>query len=101
MTASSPVTSVPVLTRRDRAVLTAVATGRCQVSGDPLPHLLIDGRCACDQVAAYQLLALGLIGPDPRRGGQRPSANEPLCATLTPEGWAALGGDRDSTLAGC
>jgi hypothetical protein len=42
-------------------VLVAVANERCHVEPGPLPYLTIDRRPACDQLAAYQLLAGGLI----------------------------------------
>jgi hypothetical protein len=56
----SPSSGLP-LTSRDRAVLVAVANGRCHVEPGPLPYLTIDRCAACDQLAAYQLLAGGLI----------------------------------------
>ncbi|MBO0848922.1 MAG: hypothetical protein J2P20_05650 [Pseudonocardia sp.] len=73
----------PALTRRDRALLAAVAAGRCHLSPGPLPSLLIDRRGACDQLAAYQLLASGLIRPGAGRDG------ELVAAELTPAGEAA------------
>jgi hypothetical protein len=73
----------PPLTRRDRALLAAVAAGRCHLSPGPLPGLLVDRRGACDQLAAYQLLANGLIRPGAGRDG------ELVVAELTPAGEAA------------
>lgn len=79
-----------VLSGRDRALLVAVGAGRCQLSAGPLPTLLIDGSGACDQLAVYQLLAHGLIGPvKPRSDG--PARAEPVGVELTPAGEAALG----------
>lgn len=105
MTTSSQAPTTPALTRRDRALLTAVATGRCQLTPGPLPHLLVDGRCACDQLAAYQLLAHGLIAANPSRRPRQPSVGEPPTATsratLTAAGRAALGRDGDSIPVEC
>ncbi|WP_051342302.1 hypothetical protein [Pseudonocardia spinosispora] len=85
MTSSSRTTTTerPALNRRDRALLIAVAAGRCQLSPGPLPRLLIDWRGACDQLAAYQLLANGLITAGTRTG-------DVLRAVLTPAGTEAL-----------
>jgi hypothetical protein len=66
--ASSAASTKSALTRRDRALLAAVAAGRCALTAGPLPSLLIDGRGACDQLAAYQLLAAGFIRPAGRVG---------------------------------
>ncbi|MDT7781601.1 MAG: hypothetical protein QOF58_20 [Pseudonocardiales bacterium] len=55
MTASS-------LTHRDRAVLRAVADGRCEISGS---SLLVDGLCCADQVAGLRLRTAGLISTCP------------------------------------
>ncbi|MDX8035599.1 hypothetical protein SK803_35805 [Lentzea sp. BCCO 10_0856] len=51
MTASS-------LTHRDRAVLRAVADGRCELTGS---FLLVDGLCCADQFAGLRLTSAGLI----------------------------------------
>ena len=59
MASSAP--TVPKLTRRDKALLAAVAAGRCHLTKGPLPRLLVDWRGACDQLAVYQLLANGYI----------------------------------------
>lgn len=74
----------PPVTRRHRALLAAVAAGRCHLSSGPLPSLLIDRRGACDQLAAYQLLANGLIRP----GSSRDDGL--VAAELTPAGEAAM-----------
>ncbi|MET9627601.1 hypothetical protein ABZX92_09065 [Lentzea sp. NPDC006480] len=55
MTASS-------LTHRDRAVLRAVADGRCEISGS---SLLVDGLCCADQFAGLRLRTAGLISTRP------------------------------------
>lgn len=80
----------PSLTRRDRALLAAVAAGRCHLSSDPMPSLLVDRRGACDQLAAYRLVARGFIRPRTAGDGELAQAE------LTPAGVAAarrLGGE--------
>ena len=70
---------------RDRALLRAVAAGRCDVGGGPEPVLLIDGLGCADSAAAARLIAAGLIASaDPGRAL--------AAATLTDAGRAALGG---------
>lgn len=67
---------ITTITNRDRAVLRAVAAGRCEISG---ACLRIDGLSCCDQFAAMRLTQQGLItGAD----------HEP--ARLTPIGQALL-----------
>lgn len=68
MTASS-------LTHRDRAVLRAVADGRCEISGS---SLLVDGLCCADQFVGPRLTSAGLIAA---RSGP---------AALTSAGYALL-----------
>ncbi|MGD9525898.1 hypothetical protein [Pseudonocardia sp.] len=71
------------LTRRDRAILRAVAAGGAELLCGSGPDLLIDGRCCCDQLAARRLARAGLIaaaGP----------AGERVPARLTPAGMAQL-----------
>ena len=66
--------SAPViaLTRRDRAILRAVAGGTAELLGGSQPDLLLDGRCCCDQSAARRLAHAGLIAPArPAAVGQR------------------------------
>ncbi len=55
------------LSSRDRAVLRAVAGGRCTVSG--IGVLTVDGLACCDQFAGRRLTNAGLIaaGPGPAR----------------------------------
>lgn len=50
------------LTHRDRAVLRAVAAGRCEISGS---SLLVDGLCCADQFAGLRLTSAGLISTRP------------------------------------
>lgn len=54
------------LTGRDRAVLRAVAAGRCQLGAGCEPVLLVDGLGCADFSAAARLVGAGLIArPDP------------------------------------
>jgi len=69
------------LSHRDRAVLRAVAAGRCQISDDFGVQLVIDGVCCCDQFVGTRLSQAGLIATD----GSRPGL-----ARLTPSGRAVL-----------
>lgn len=46
------------LTHRDRAVLRAVADGRCEIAGS---SLLVNGLCCADQFAGLRLTTAGLI----------------------------------------
>ena len=72
------------LTRRDRAILKAVADGRAElVHGD----LLLDGRCCCDQMAAHRLARVGLIAPLGRS-----DVHQRVPARLTAAGAARLTG---------
>lgn len=66
---------------RDRAVLRAVAAGRCQLRAGCEPQLVVDGLCCADSAAARRLIAAGLIAAP--RAGLEP-------ARLTPAGRAAL-----------
>ncbi len=50
-----------VLTGRDRAVLRAVAAGRCRLGLGYAPELRIDGFVCADAAVGYRLLAAGLI----------------------------------------
>ncbi|HYH29882.1 MAG TPA: hypothetical protein VD903_05810 [Pseudonocardia sp.] len=50
------------LSNRDRAVLRAVADGRCELAG---AVLVVDGLCFCDQFAGLRLAAAGLIDAQP------------------------------------
>ena len=74
-------TSSAELSHRDRAVLLAVAAGRCLVSADVGVQLTIDGLCCCDQLVGARLSAAGLIDT----AGCRPAP-----ARLTESGRALL-----------
>jgi len=68
---------------RDRAVLRAVAAGRCQLRAGCEPLLVVDGVGCADSAAARRLIAAGLLAP-PTRVAER--------ARLTEAGRAALVG---------
>ena len=68
------------LSHRDRAVLRAVAAGRCVVAGLQGMALRIDGLCFADQFAGPRLAGAGLI-----------AASTTGLAQLTPAGRAVLG----------
>ncbi len=78
---------MPVMTMsgRERALLRAVAAGRCQFRGGCEPVLLVDGMACADWAAARRLVEAGLV-----------VAPDPSCAlstvSLTPAGTAALAG---------
>jgi hypothetical protein len=82
---TSDVIDGETLTRRDRAILRAVAGGGAELVYGAEPDLIIDGRCCCDQSAAHRLARAGLIAPlATATVGQR----VPAC--LTPAGTARL-----------
>jgi hypothetical protein len=56
----SPTTST-TLSYRDRAVLRAVAAGRCRISAPDGGTLVIDGLSFCDQFVGPRLRNAGLI----------------------------------------
>lgn len=65
----------PELSRRENALLRAVAAGRCELVCGCEPDLLIDGRWCGDQNAAHNLAAAGLIAPvNPVGPGKRAAA---------------------------
>jgi len=78
-----PGAETSTLNGRDRAVLRAVAAGRCRLGPGWQPVLLVDGLVCTDSAAGRRLVSAGLIHPpDPAR---------PLVpATLTPAGRLAL-----------
>ncbi|MHA6624091.1 hypothetical protein ACU61A_01655 [Pseudonocardia sichuanensis] len=80
-----PGAETSTLTRRDQAVLRAVAEGRCELGAGWAPLLLVDGLVCTDSAAGRRLVAAGLVhAPDPAR---------PLApARLTAAGRAALAG---------
>ena len=75
--------SILNLTGRDRALLRAVAAGRCDITPTGIPDLRVDGRWFCDQPRAHALLAAGLVA---RAAGAKATA------LLTTAGRAALDG---------
>ncbi len=77
--------STATLSGRDRAVLRAVAGGRCRLGSGWQPELLIDDLACADSAAGHRLVNAGLINPpDP----ERPFGP----ASITTLGWRALGG---------
>ena len=56
----STTTATP-LTPRDRAVLRAVAAGRCEISAAAGGVLVVDGLCFADQFTGPRLTSAGLI----------------------------------------
>jgi hypothetical protein len=72
-----------LLTGRDRALLRAVAAGRCELAMSCEPVLLVDGLPCSDSSVAHRLIAAGYVAaPDPTR------LTAP--ALLTPSGLEAL-----------
>ncbi|GAA4936858.1 hypothetical protein EV188_11467 [Actinomycetospora succinea] len=68
------------LSQRDRAVLRAVAGGRCRRSGEIGMTLMVDGVYCSDQQVGLRLAAAGFIATEAGRG----------TATITDVGRAAL-----------
>lgn len=66
---------------RDRAVLRAVAAGRCQLRVGCEPQLIVDGMSCADSAAARRLITAGLLAPPAGPLGR---------ARLTAAGRAAL-----------
>lgn len=58
-------TSSAPLSHRDRAVLRAIAAGRCAIADGIGVALVVDGFACCDQHVAGRLAAAGLIGSTP------------------------------------
>jgi hypothetical protein len=73
-------TTAAPLSNRDRAVLRAVAAGRCKISATD-SVLVVDGLCFSDQFAGTRLASAGLIA----------AATETGRALLTASGRALLG----------
>lgn len=78
-------TNVIPLNHRDRAVLRAVAAGRCQISGGAAASLTIDGLRCCDQMVGVRLTTAGLIA-----AAALQACSGPCAATLTASGRALL-----------
>ena len=72
----------PEVCGRDRAVLRAVAAGRCQLRAGCEPLLVVDGVGCADSGVARRLISAGLLVPP-----TRPAAR----AELTAAGRVALG----------
>lgn len=72
-----------LLSRRDAAVLRAVAAGRGRLARGCEPVLYVDGRPCCDSAAAARFVTGGLVEPGPPGG-------DPAPAVLTAAGRAAL-----------
>jgi hypothetical protein len=72
----SPTTST-ALTHRDRAVLRAVAAGRCTISAEAL---VIDGLCCSDQFVGPRLTKAGLIASGPGPAHLTPAGRSVLAA---------------------
>jgi hypothetical protein len=66
-TTMSTTTAAP-LSIRDKAVLRAVAAGRCELSGAAGGVLIVDGLCFADQFAGPRLASAGLIAPAAESG---------------------------------
>jgi len=73
-------TATATLSKRDRAVLRAIAAGRCQVSGGCGTTLLVDGLCCADQFAGARLTGAGLIAASGSTGG--PARLTPIAVAL-------------------
>jgi hypothetical protein len=73
------------LSRRELAMLHAIAAGRGEITGSGEPDLFIDGLACCDQSAAHHLAHAGLVhATRPAEVGQR------VPAELTTAGHAVL-----------
>ncbi len=62
------------LTGRDRALLRAIASGRCEFGTVCEPLLLVDGMVCADTAAGHRLVSAGLVA-DPDRA-------QPLAAAI-------------------
>jgi len=62
-------TTTTELSHRDRAVLRAIAAGRCEISDAIAVSLVIDGMSFCDQLAGPRLARAGLIAANGSRPG--------------------------------
>lgn len=80
-----PPTSAADVTPRERAILMAIAAGRCTMSPDRGDGLLVDARPCADQFAGLRILRVGLA----RLVVQPPG--RPCTVELTPAGVALLG----------
>jgi hypothetical protein len=64
----SNITTPANISGRDRAVLRAVASGRCVICASMGDALVVDGLCVSDQFVGPRLLAAGFIAEGPRPG---------------------------------
>ena len=79
------VAGTATLSGRDRALLRAVAAGRCRLGSGWQPVLLVDGLACADSAAGHRLVTAGLIDP--------PAPDRPIGpASITALGWRLLGG---------
>lgn len=68
-------TTAAPLSNRDRAVLRAVAAGRCEICVPTGDALVIDGMCCSDQFVGPRLRAAGFIVTGPQPGPARLTAS--------------------------
>jgi hypothetical protein len=78
--------SMSALSRRDRAILRAVAAGGAELAIGAESDPFFDGRCCCDQSAAHRLVHTGLIA-----AAALGLVGHRVAAALTPAGMQALG----------
>ncbi|MDL5154922.1 hypothetical protein [Actinomycetospora termitidis] len=81
----SPEEAAAAVSPRDRAVLMAVAAGRCTMGPEQGEGLMVDGRPCSDQFAGHRLVRAGLV----RLVAQPPG--RPSTVVLSPAGVALLG----------
>jgi hypothetical protein len=74
------------LTGRERALLRAVAAGRCELTASREPDLLVDGMFCSDQLCARRLVRSRLVTRTGSGSGRRTPA------ALSDAGWTALSG---------
>jgi hypothetical protein len=68
------ITTPASISGRDRAVLRAVASGRCEICASMGEALVVDGLCVSDQFVGPRLLAAGFIAEGPCPGQARLTA---------------------------
>ena len=73
-------TTITTLNHRDRAVLRAVAAGRCEIPAGSSGALIVDGLCFSDQFAGRRLTTAGLIAASAGRARLTPSGQALLAA---------------------
>ena len=73
-------TPTAALNYRDRAVLRAVAAGRCEIPAGSGGALVVDGLCFSDQFAGLRLTAAGPIAASAGRARLTPSGQALLAA---------------------